>query len=135
MARKSPTLLIRAALTAMGLTVAAGAWVLTREPPCQVCRLPDGSLLELRDVSYGTHHPLIEQQLWQKLLAPLLSPGLQGRLVTVVGTPVNRLVRGASSAVPGDRSLPHPPGNGWRSSAHYARFPLRQPVGVLGNML
>ena len=92
MERKSPTLLIRAALAAMGLTVAAGAWVLTREPPCQVCRLPDGSLLELRDVSYGIHHPLIEQQLWQKLLAPLLPPALQGRLVTVVGTPANRLV-------------------------------------------
>src|SRR2546425_733823 len=92
MARKSPTLLIRTALVAMGLTVAAGAWVLTREPPGQACRLPDGSLLELRGVSYGTQHRLIEQKLWQKLLAPLLPPALQGREVDIVGTPVDRLL-------------------------------------------
>ncbi len=92
MARKSPTLLIGAALVAMGLTIAAGAWVLTREAPGPACRLPDGSLLELRGVSYGSHHRLMEQRLWQKLLAPLLPPGLQGREVAVVGTPANRLV-------------------------------------------
>jgi hypothetical protein len=88
----SPSLLIGAALVAIGLTVAAGAWVLTREPPGPTCRLPDGALLELRGVSYGSQHRLLEQRLWQKLLAPLLPAQLQGRQVTVVGTPGKRLV-------------------------------------------
>ncbi len=62
MTRKSPTLLIGAALVAIGLTIVAGAWVLTREPLYAVCRLPDGSLLELRGVRDGSRHRLVEQQ-------------------------------------------------------------------------
>jgi hypothetical protein len=85
--RKSPGVLILVASVGLVAIVAFGVWVLTREAPFQARRLPDGSLLELKGVTYGQRHRLVEQKLWQKLLAPLLPPRLQGKEVGPVGTP------------------------------------------------
>jgi hypothetical protein len=89
--RKSPVLILVSA-TVLVLAIAAGVWALVQEPPTRSLRLPDGSVLTLKDVSYGKKHPLLERRLWQKLLCRALPLALQGKEVMGIGTPADRLV-------------------------------------------
>jgi hypothetical protein len=91
--RHNPGALIPASIIALAAILAFGAWALTREAPFQTRRLPDGSRLALKGVTYGGSHRLVEQRLWQKLAGPLLPPGLRGKEIGPIGTPrTGRLV-------------------------------------------
>jgi hypothetical protein len=85
--RKSPAVLTLVSVVALVAVLGVGVWLLSREPPSQARRLPDGALLELKQVTYGKRHRFREQRLWQQLFAPLLPPAFQGKEVMRMGTP------------------------------------------------
>lgn len=68
-----------ASVAALAAAVAVGVCALFQEVPLARRRLPDGGMLTLRSVTCGTRHEFVEQQLWQRLLGPVLPDTLQGR--------------------------------------------------------
>jgi hypothetical protein len=82
--RKSSGPITPMATAGILIILIAAAWALSREPaPLQVQRLPGGTI-ELEAVTYGQEHRLVQGSYWQRLLAPLLPPGLQIRLLGTV---------------------------------------------------
>ncbi len=58
-------------LSVAAMAAVAGAWLIL--PPAQTWKLPDGSVLELAKVTYGTKHEVRCGNRWQDYLAPFLS--------------------------------------------------------------
>jgi len=71
---------------ALGAMLAAGMWVLWQDPFTQRVRLPDGSVLILRGVTYGKQHRLLYRDWRRELLSHLMPPfGRQSGVPMVPG--------------------------------------------------
>src|SRR5438128_988370 len=80
--RRNPQRLTLVLACLLVIALGAGAWAVLQDPFTQTCRLPDGTLLRLEAVTYGTQHQFLLGPWWQRVLQPVLPPERQPRLIT-----------------------------------------------------
>ena len=98
--RKNPRLLVLLSTVLLIVALGTGIWSLLAEPNAQRQQLPDGAVLRLVGVTYGTQHTLVLGAPWQKLFAPVLPARFKPRLVSGRTFPENRLVCWFSGSLP-----------------------------------
>jgi hypothetical protein len=83
---KNPRRLVMFSLAAFLVVLAAGLWALVSEPWVQKQRLPNGTVLRLEAVTYGSHD-IPRRSWWRRLLEPRRPPSGGPVLQTLPGSP------------------------------------------------